>query len=93
MKDKRFPTCKLIEIKWCGAPPKIGNHPRHWKPLYCRMSNAAQIYLWPVQIIWRMPWLPCAAYSQGWDACWRQMHAESENLKAEIAELKATARN
>lgn len=83
-KPERFPKAELLKIGWAGWPSKIGGK-RRWKPLYCRMANAAQIYLWPLQIIWRMPWLPQAAFSNGWDACWRQMYAEQEQLKAELA--------
>ena len=71
--DKRFPNAPLFRIRWRGLPVKIGNHPRAWRPLYARMSNGALLYLLFWEINWRMPWLPHAAYSKGWDACFRQL--------------------
>ena len=60
-----FPKAKLIEVKF---------H-LHWSRwLYTRMSNAAGFYFGPLRVVWRMPWLPKAAYQVGWDACWRQLN-------------------
>jgi hypothetical protein len=73
--DERFPKPPLLTIRWQGMPVKIGKHPRMWW-LYSRMANGATLYFAFWQFTWRMPWLPQAAWSSGWDACWRQMYAE-----------------
>lgn len=70
--DKRFPKAKLV--KFSISPPIRIKGELKLRPLYARMSNASTLYvpfLW-LQITWRMPWLPNAAYAMGWDAAWRQ---------------------
>lgn len=77
MKDSRFPKSSLLEIKWIGLPPKLnygGKQKRDWKPFYTRSANVGQIYINPFRISWRLPYHPNFAYSEGWDACWRQHH-------------------
>lgn len=75
--DKRFPRADLISFKLTKWPNKIGNK-LYWKPMYCRMSNASQIYFMWFNICWRMPWLPHVAYSMGWDAHFRLEHKLGE---------------
>lgn len=74
MNDKRFPKAKLIKVEFC-PPVKIGKK-IYLRPMYNRMSNAARLFI-PflcLVIIWRMPWLPMAAFQMGWDSCWRQQN-------------------
>lgn len=70
MKDKwleeTFPKCKLFEIKWFWFSK------RNWNITYFRMANAGQLYFGPLNLIWRLPWHPRAAYNKGWDAHFRQ---------------------
>ena len=84
MNDELFPKAHLLHIQWIGRSI-ITNW---W--LYARMSNAALLYIPGFKIVWRMPWLPGPAYSMGWDACWRQMHAENHALREENRRLKET---
>ncbi len=70
--EERFPKAKLIDFKWHSVIKIRG---RYWlRPIYMRMSNAASLDVIFFTITWRMPWLPEAAFSMGWDACWRQQH-------------------
>ena len=83
---ERFPKCKLLEIKWCGLPSKLnygGKQKRSWKPIYSRMANAGLLYLYPISICWRLPYTPEFAYSQGWDACFRQVNKLCEFTEKE----------
>lgn len=77
MEDVRFPQAPLLTIKWCGFPPKL-NHKRNLVPFCGRISNAGFLCFYPFWIQWRMPWLPCAAFAKGWDACFRQLNKLGE---------------
>ena len=81
MKDKRFPKAPLLKIKFCGMPSKLnygGVQKRCWKPHYHRLANAGMVYVYPFQISWRLPWHPNSAYSEGWNARFRQEHSLGE---------------
>jgi hypothetical protein len=73
MIDRKFPKAKLFSVIWRGMPVRIGNRPRRWRPLYTRIANAAILDFLFWEIVWRMSWLPSAAYAKGWDACFRQL--------------------
>jgi hypothetical protein len=70
--DSRFSKANWLSFRWRGLPLKIKGYPRKWI-MYARMANAAELWLPFISICWRMPWAPEAAYSMGWDACFRQM--------------------
>lgn len=42
-----------------------------WRPMYVRISNAAALYVLGLEIVWRMPWLKTAIWSNAWDDGWR----------------------
>jgi len=90
--DPRFPKTHLLRVHWRGLPVKIANHPRRWRPSYHRFANAALLQLLFWNIIWRRPWLPQAAYAQGWDACWREIRLEAvRELKQDDIAIALTA--
>jgi hypothetical protein len=67
MKEE-FPKADLISLKLSKGK---------WLFLYSRLSNAGHLFFGPIEITWRLPWDPWAAWRKGWDAHFRQ----ENNLK------------
>lgn len=75
-----FPKAPILKLRWVRG--------FRLNVLYARMANASTLYIGPINITWRMPWLPSAAYSEGWDACFRQMYGELASLKERLAKAE-----
>ena len=77
-KDKeKFPKTKLLRVqlnrRYKDNCPKGLRH-MWWKAKWFRMANAGSFsWMWLTLTV-RLPWLPEAAWSDGWDACWRQLN-------------------
>jgi hypothetical protein len=71
-----FPQADLLQIEWIGFPDcrLRGWLRRFLWPSGFRAANVYCIRLWLIRITIRWPWHPWAAYSEGWDDCWRQEH-------------------
>ena len=50
----QLPKARLIDFRWTGSD---------WSPLFIktRGANFAAVWFGPLQIVWRMPWLPDSA--------------------------------
>ena len=71
MKNKEFPKAPWLSIKWVGLVKLQGKY--ILRPMHTRMANASNLFIPCLQITWRMPWLPQAAYLKGWNAAFRQL--------------------
>lgn len=72
--DPLFPKAPVLSIRLFWPSKKLKR--LNWSIYlftYVRMANASSILLPFMDITWRRPWLPGAAYASGWDACFRQM--------------------
>jgi hypothetical protein len=80
--DRTFDKAPIFSVRWMG----LSKPSKMW--LYkTRMANAGMCYFVFWQVMWRMPWLPDAAYSKGWDACFRQMYSKQVALEKRVEEL------
>ena len=67
IKDQRLPKADILKVSWHWwwfrhyfIKPLRGE--RFW--LYSRTANAAVLYVGPIELVWRRPWLrgPAEAY-------------------------------
>lgn len=63
--DLRFPLATIFRVVFVPRQSWMWFH-------YVRLSNAASLFIGPVELQWRLPWLPHAAAAKGWDECFRE---------------------
>ena len=64
----KFEKAKLITVKFLSRPSR-------W--MYFRLGNATRVCFFWFEITWRRPWLPEVAFTEGWNAAFRQIFMDT----------------
>jgi len=78
---ERFPKASLISFELTKPTKLQGWLKRFLLPSKWRMANAVKFYWLWFSITIRRPWLPEVAFSEGWDACFRQLNGIKETQR------------